>query len=455
MRRATPARRVRRGSTRFQSAPSLRRATRRAARAVIAAVRISIRALLAEGDAPPRCRRPRPRYFNPRPPCGGRRWAGCPAQSLRAISIRALLAEGDRNELDRLPFEEIFQSAPSLRRATRRERRRHACKLISIRALLAEGDLAVVPRRSDHYNFNPRPPCGGRREAILPSSSLSYFNPRPPCGGRRTRTEKVYLNIQFQSAPSLRRATAEGPALLCAVVISIRALLAEGDARMICVPRADTYFNPRPPCGGRHMLRPVMPESRSFQSAPSLRRATENVCVWCISYAFQSAPSLRRATPVLAHTAIRQIISIRALLAEGDGRGKTASFASSNFNPRPPCGGRQFSDADLSLAQQFQSAPSLRRATEREILAEDVLGISIRALLAEGDSVMTRRRTPFINFNPRPPCGGRPATTRPISRPTRNFNPRPPCGGRRRGNKARLRRRLISIRALLAEGDPA
>ena len=36
----------------------------------------------------------------------------------------------------------------------------------------------------------------------------------------------------------------------------------------------------------------------------------------------------------------------------------------------------------------------------------------------------------FINFNPRPPCGGRPLLY--LRQPAqKNFNPRPPCGGRR------------------------
>ena len=58
------------------------------------------------------------------------------------------------------------------------------------------------------WNFNPRPPCGGRLLAvieyplrnnisihalrvegdyywILASTLALYFNPRPPCGGRR------------------------------------------------------------------------------------------------------------------------------------------------------------------------------------------------------------------------------------------------------------------------------
>ena len=79
----------------------------------------------------------------------------------------------------------------------------------------------------------------------------------------------------------------------------------------------------------------------------------------------------------------------------------------------------------------FQPTPSLRRATaaygDTIMLYDD---ISTHALLAEGDRYsrpLARTRT---HFNPRPPCGGRPATS---SRPHPErlyFNPRPPCGGR-------------------------
>ena len=79
-----------------------------------------------------------------------------------------------------------------------------------------------------------------------------------------------------------------------------------------------------------------------------------------------------------------------------------------NFYPRPPCGGRQ-------VAQVVHRAQ---------------LDISIHALRAEGDAPLPGQRpTSLEDFYPRPPCGGRPA---PIAWPLSgtNFYPRPPCGGR-------------------------
>ena len=79
-------------------------------------------------------------------------------------------------------------------------------------------------------------------------------------------------------------------------------------------------------------------------------------------------------------------------------------------------------------------------------------GISIHVPRAGDDSSRRTRRGPSFHFNPRPPCGGRPAPAVPLSShetfqstsPVRgtteaaespisailNFNPRPPCGGR-------------------------
>ena len=124
---------------------------------------------------------------------------------------------------------------------------------------------------------------------------------------------------------------------------------------------------------------------------------------------------------------------------------------------------------------RFQPTPSLRRATKyAEWLTEQGL-ISTHALLAEGDREVTatslvfyefqptpslRRATipratwlsPATHFNPRPPCGGRPPTSRPSTMHI-NFNPRPPCGGRPgQACPERLAIR-ISTHALLAEGD--
>ena len=56
--------------------------------------------------------------------------------------------------------------------------------------------------------------------------------------------------------------------------------------------------------------------------------------------------------------------------------------------------------------------------------------ISIHAPRVGGDTRRAARRCGRSDFNPRPPCGGRPLSTLRGAGLSPNFNPRPPCGGR-------------------------
>ena len=83
--------------------------------------------------------------FNPRPPCGGRRYLARLTGDGVNISIRALLAEGDTRDSGTSSSTLTFQPAPSLRRATLRARGPfQVVESISTRALLAEGDRSFA-----------------------------------------------------------------------------------------------------------------------------------------------------------------------------------------------------------------------------------------------------------------------------------------------------------------------
>ena len=84
-----------------------------------------------------------------------------------------------------------------------------------------------------------------------------------------------------------------------------------------------------------------------------------------------------------------------------------------NFNPRPPCGGRQTAVLPAKRGERFQSTPPVRGATQP---------------LGHGGGVGK-------DFNPRPPCGGRRFYS---LFPRCDFNPRPPCGGRRSSQQKTL-----------------
>ena len=146
------------------------------------------------------------------------------------------------------------------------------------------------------------------------------------------------------------------------------------------------------------------------------------------------------------------------------------------FNPRPPRGGRPLPSIGIVTlsaisihalreegdplvpnfdvcTNRFQSTPSARRATHNIYSVRDNIAISIHALREEGDPVFAnlgeqavlfqstpsaRRATVAsfcrcllpVDFNPRPPRGGRPIAPYADENLTQNFNPRPPRGGR-------------------------
>ena len=137
--------------------------------------------------SPSPCCRARHRDFNPLPPCGGR----------PSVTASVSLAWG-------------FQSTPSVRRETTKTEETEVTKTeISIHSLRAEGDcinrvisqkvvefqstpsvrretLLTVQLFSPMYDFNPLPPCGGRRQRLeQDNQGYDHFNPLPPCGGRR------------------------------------------------------------------------------------------------------------------------------------------------------------------------------------------------------------------------------------------------------------------------------
>ena len=173
-------------------------------------------------------RQGRQRYFNPRPPCGGRpvrrvslRWKKISIHAPRAggdnllhricprpqISIHAPRAGGDtclvssaliQKEFQSTPpvrgatrfavvrpcFGIIFQSTPPVRGATAKALLPGRTGPISIHAPRAGGDTRWPLSRASMGNFNPRPPCGGRRVRARNRIWRRNFNPRPPCGGR-------------------------------------------------------------------------------------------------------------------------------------------------------------------------------------------------------------------------------------------------------------------------------
>ena len=146
-----------------------------------------------------------------------------------------------------------------------------------------------------------------------------------------------------------------------------------------------SYFNPRPPYGGRRFRADVIP----FPNP----------------------------------------ISIHVLRMEDDVQHRPGHATQQDFNPRPPYGGRRNYGVSPPETWLFQSTSSVWRTTR------------LRSSLRPADRNFNPRPpcggrpTSWpacghgIDFNPRPPCGGRLKALTGAFGPC-DFNPRPPCGGR-------------------------
>ena len=167
----------------------------------------------------------------------------------------------------------------------------------------------------------------------------------------------------FQSTHSLRSATRQPRICRVDENVSIHALLAECDRKPPLLRRRLKSFNPRTPCGVR----------------------LANLAHISLHDRFQSTHSLRSATIGVDTGESVEDVSIHALLAECDFVVNTCATKTRSFNPRTPCGVRPWVTALVEAQSLFQSTHSLRSATSIEAIANQILTVSIHALLAECD----------------------------------------------------------------------
>ena len=147
------------------------------------------------------------------------------------------------------------------------------------------------------------------------------------------------------------------------------------------------------------------------------------------------------------------IISIHAPLAGRDGLMILLMRAPPHFNPRAPCGARQFVNEDADWLQRFQPTRPLRGATVAVADAVDGFFISTHAPLAGRDRMQSRNRRRTLPISTHAPLAGRDciddtkdadtdiSTHAPLAGRDRQaherttqggyFNPRAPCGARR------------------------
>ena len=349
--------------------------------------------------------------------------------------------------------------------------------------------------------------------------TTSCFNPRTPCGVRRQKSILLSLAFKFQSTHSLRSATAWLQWDNAQAPVSIHALLAECDHRQVGIQLGTDCFNPRTPCGVRPPPSGHSTWYRLFQSTHSLRSATFYEGAGLYAYVVSIHALLAECDQRGQNVPGQDIVSIHALLAECDILIMIFLYSPSRFNPRTPCGVRPTLRATLKQSWKFQSTHSLRSATRcgrrsfsgllcfnprtpcgvrqhvhgrmsrvcgfnprtpcgvrpdaggmrdlrggfqsthslrsaTSIFPCAVTGspVSIHALLAECDKLKASKGQPGQRFNPRTPCGVR-LFRPPLLSDAGGFNPRTPCGVRPALADLDMIHMWVSIHALLAECD--
>ena len=100
----------------------------------------------------------------------------------------------------------------------------------------------MIDRWIKRRDFYPRSPCGERQDTPSTSIPKPDFYPRSPCGERRN------------AHPDIRQPCA----------ISIHALLAESDVKIMSVLNGLRHFYPRSPCGERPPVETINVGSHDF-----------------------------------------------------------------------------------------------------------------------------------------------------------------------------------------------
>ena len=303
-------------------------------------------------------------------------------------------------------------------------------------------------------HFNPRTPCGVRRLVAYRNRPTHNFNPRTPCGVRLTGPALPSRALLFQSTHPLRGATPpRSPGSAAMSNFNPRTPCGVRPMRRGDRQQKQGDFNPRTPCGvRRHDVQQTV-QVFLFQSTHPLRGATQDVQHTKDSNPFQSTHPLRGATTVGA-----QAVFTDGFQSTHPLRGATRPtrvmlpFVRRNFNPRTPCGVRRRLYNNPWAVFKFQSTHPLRGATAGSDARPGTVDISIHAPLAGCDSVDQRHGLGAAISIHAPLAGCDTVSILFMPRVT-YFNPRTPCGVRPAAHQHHRGNRRISIHAPLAGCD--
>ena len=147
-----------------------------------------------------------------------------------------------------------FQPTRPLRGATDLSDAHTEQKRISTHAPLAGRDKYTKVGEESAITFQPTRPLRGATElGLLAGIKIKDFNPRAPCGARQLGTKPVSTWAAFQPTRPLRGATALRVLQSGWQRISTHAPLAGRDHVLVRQSHDLADFNPRAPCGARHV----------------------------------------------------------------------------------------------------------------------------------------------------------------------------------------------------------
>ncbi len=217
-------------------------------------------------------------------------------------------------------------------------------------------------------NFNPRPPCGGRPATSIRFTNVGVFQSTSPVWRTTYATRNITTTTRFQSTSPVWRTTQQSFDRKDKGNISIHVPRVEDDKQDSPTILRIVYFNPRPPCGGRHA---------------DIPGANDGID-----------------------------ISIHVPRVEDDEKARGPRPVDENFNPRPPCGGRHTARAADMDAEEFQSTSPVWRTTQPPAEVDLVVVISIHVPRVEDDVRLLQKQGKISVFQ----------STSPVWRTTSNRN---------------------------------
>ena len=205
------------------------------------------------------------------------------------------------------------------------------------------GATAGCGRQGRHRPISIHAPHAGRDFTMLISNrSTLHFNPRAPCGARRQIDNRACEFWTFQSTRPMRGATGSGRRRGGAARISIHAPHAGRDGKSMNLTAARELF----------------------QSTRPMRGATRLDSVKRSRLSFQSTRPMRGATPVPRADGQRQAISIHAPHAGRDSMRSCRRLSRWSFqSTRPMRGATGQIDNRACEFWTFQSTRPMRGAT--------------------------------------------------------------------------------------------